>query len=260
MTRYVRTLGLFWSTALAAEMEYRLNFVVASITSAGGMVGSIFALSLLYRGDYRVRGWSWDQALLVMALFTLMEGVTRTFLTPNLGRLVSHVQQGTLDFVLLKPFDAQFWLSTRNVSPWGLPNVVVGLGLLVYAGGRCGFGPTNYLLGTAPLALAMMVLYSMWFILATTCIWFVKVSNVTHVLQAFLEAGRFPIAAYPVVWRFVFTFVCPVAFITTVPADAMLGRAGLPWLGGAVVLAGVLLGLSRLFWRFALRYYTSASS
>lgn len=260
MKRYSRTLGLFWSTALAAEMEYRLNFIVATLTSIGGLVGSIFALSLFYQGGNDLAGWTWHQALLVTALFTMMHGATRTFLTPNLGRLVLHVQNGTLDFLLLKPIDTQFWLSSRNVSPWGLPDLMLGFALLAYAGHHGGFGPMNYLFGLLPLAFAAVLLYSMWFILATTSIWFVKVSNVTHVLQSFLEAGRFPIGAYPTVWRFFFTFICPVAFITTAPVEAMLGRASAYWLIWAAALAVTLFTISRLFWRFALRFYTSASS
>ena len=35
-----------------------------------------------------------------------------------------HVQQGTLDFILLKPVDTQLWLSLRTVSPTGLPQQI----------------------------------------------------------------------------------------------------------------------------------------
>jgi ABC-2 type transport system permease protein len=67
-------------------------------------------------------------------------------------------------------------------------------------------------------------------------------------------------AAYPVVYRLFFTFVVPVAFLTTVPAQAMLNRSEITWVLGAVLLAGILFSFSVLFWRFALRFYTSASS
>ena len=260
MKRYVRTMKLFWSASLEAEMEYRLNFFIAITSSIGGLVGSMFALWLFFRGGNNLAGWQWNEALLVMAMFTLMQGASRMFLTPNLGQLVELVQLGTLDFVLLKPFDTQLWLSIRNISPWGVPDLLLGLAMIGFAGNSLEFGPVNYLLGVIPILLASVLLYSIWFILATTSIWFVKVSNVTHVLQSFLEAGRFPIAAYPGLMRFFFTFICPVAFLTTVPADAMLQRLDAQWILGAVALALTLFILSRLFLRFALRFYTSASS
>ncbi|MEM7761553.1 MAG: ABC-2 family transporter protein, partial [Cyanobacteria bacterium P01_A01_bin.40] len=91
-------------------------------------------------------------------------------------------------------------------------------------------------------------------------IWFVKVYNVTEVLRGLLEAGRYPMVAYPAIYRFFFTFIVPVAFLTTVPAQAMLNRSELIWSIGAAILAGILFSFSIFFWRFALRFYTSASS
>jgi ABC-2 type transport system permease protein len=260
VTRHFRLIPLFWSTAIAAEMEYRLNFVISTLTALGGLAGSVFGLFLFYRTGYKLGGWTWEQAMLVMGLFTLMEGVAAAFLNPNLGRIVRHVQTGTLDFVLLKPIDSQFWLSTRNFSPWGLPDVLFGLIVIGYAGTRLGFGPLQYARGLVPLALGMAVLYSLWFLLGTTSIWFVKIYNVTEVLRSLLEAGRFPLSAYPMAYQFFFTFVVPVAFLTTVPAQAMIGRTGAGWMIGAGGVAVGLLLFSRWFWRFALRYYTSASS
>ncbi len=260
MSRYWRVLKLFWSTALAAEMEYRVHFLISALTASLSLSGSLFTLYLFYHTAHGLGGWTWSQALLVMGLFTLLDGFSMTFLAPNLNRIVQHVQQGTLDFVLLKPIDSQFWLSTRNFSPWGTTNILLGAGLTVYASMRSGVQGADVLPGLVLLALAVLVLYGLWFTLATTSVWFVKIHNATEVLRNLLEAGRYPAQAYPVGFRIVFTLIVPVAFLTTVPAEAMLGRARWPWLGGAVLLAIVTMVGARLFWRFALRYYTSASS
>jgi ABC-2 type transport system permease protein len=260
MKRYVKVLGLFWSTAIAAELEYRLNFVIASLSSLGNLIGSLFSLFLFYRTGYTFQGWNWEEALVLLGIFTLLQGFSATFLVPNLNRIVEQVQQGTLDFVLLKPIGSQFWLSTRTVSPWGLPDVLFGGVLIGYAGRRLGLGFSNYLLSVLPILFGIASLYSLWFMLGATSIWFVKIYNVTEVLRGLLEAGRFPMVAYPAAYRFFFTFVVPVAFLTTVPAEAMLGRSPVIWLVGAGGLALGLLIASTIFWRFALRFYTSASS
>ncbi|MGB7444515.1 MAG: ABC transporter permease [Coleofasciculaceae cyanobacterium] len=260
MEKYLQVLKLFWSTAVAAELEYRLNFLVASFSSLGNLIGSLFSLFLFYGRDYTFQGWNWEEALVVLGIFTLLQGFSSTFLVPNLNRIVKHVQNGTLDFILLKPISSQFWLSTRTVSPWGLPDIILAVVLIGYAGRRLGLSFDNYLLGILPLFFGLVSLYSLWFMLGATSIWFVKIYNVTEVLRGLLEAGRFPIAAYPVAYRFFFTFVVPVAFLTTIPAEAMLGRSQEVWLIGSSILAIGLLFVSAIFWRFALRFYTSASS
>ncbi|MEO0537104.1 MAG: ABC transporter permease [Cyanobacteria bacterium P01_A01_bin.123] len=260
MGRYFKVLGLFWQTAIAAELEYRLNFLVATLSSLGNLVGSLFGLFLFYRTGYQFQGWSWQEAMVVLGIFTLMQGFSATFLVPNLNKIVTHVQEGTLDFVLLKPVSSQFWLSARTLSPWGFSDLLFGLIIIVYAGAQLQLAWWTYLLSLLPLLFAVVSLYSLWFILGATSIWFVKIYNVTEVLRGLLEAGRFPMVAYPAAYRVFFTFIIPVAFLTTVPAQMMLQRAEGGWILGSALLAGALLLGSNLWWRFALRFYTSASS
>ena len=260
MNRYFGVLKLLWSAAIAAELEYRINFILAALTSLGNLSGSIFGLFLFYRTGYTFQGWRWEEALIVLGIFTLLQGFSSTFLAPNLNRIVDHVQKGTLDFVLLKPISSQFWLSIHTLSPWGLPDIIFGVILIGYAGGRLGITLTNYLISAIPLVFGLGSLYSLWFMLGATSIWFVKIYNVTEVLRGLLEAGRYPMVAYPIAYRFFFTFVVPVAFFTTVPAEAMLGRVQVGWIVGAGLLALGLLIVTRFFWSFALRFYTSASS
>lgn len=260
LKRYFRVLKLFLATAIAAELEYRVNFIIAALTSFGSLSGSLFALFLFYQGDYTFQGWSWEEALVVLGVFTLLQGFSATFLAPNLNQIVRQVQLGTLDFVLLKPISSQFWLSTRTVSPWGVPDILFGLATIGYAGHQLGITSSAYFRAIPPLLFGVLSLYSLWFMLGATSIWFVKIYNVTEVLRGLLEAGRFPMAAYPVAYRFFFTFIVPVAFLTTIPAETILNRSELSWIVGAGLLAAILLLVSRAFWRFALRFYTSASS
>ncbi|MEB3263958.1 MAG: ABC-2 family transporter protein [Synechococcus sp.] len=264
LRRHGRILGRFWSTSLAAEMEYPLNLVIELLAVLGNLAGSLGVLALLFGPNRQagLGGWSWEAALVVLGVYTLLEGVTSCVLQPNLSRIVGHVQNGTLDFVLLQPLDSQFWLSTRHCSPWGLPGLAAGLLLIGWGAVHAGtaFAPAGLLLAGVLLLAAVVILYSLWFLLAALSLWFVKVWNATEVLRTVLVAGRYPLSAYPVALRLVFTLVLPVAFLTSVPAEAILGRAAPLWALGSLGFAALALAASRLLWRQALRHYTSASS
>ncbi|AUS99870.1 MULTISPECIES: ABC transporter permease [unclassified Nostoc] len=260
MGKYWKVLRLFWSAAIAAELEYRINFLIATLSSLGNLAGSLFGLFLFYRTGYTFAGWSWEAALVVLGIFTLLQGFSAIFLAPNLNRIVRHVQEGTLDFVLLKPIRSQFWLSTYTISPWGVPDLIFGSIIIAYAGQRLGLKVENYFLSLLPLFCGLLILYSLWFMLGATSIWFVKIYNVTEVLRGLVEAGRYPMIAYPATYRFFFTFIVPVAFLTTIPAEILLGRVQVNWLIGTALLSVALFWISTYFWRFALRFYTSASS
>jgi ABC-2 type transport system permease protein len=198
----------------------------------------------------------------VLGIYTLLNGFSSTLLRPNLGNLVKQVQSGGLDFVLLKPMDSQVWLSLRTLSPWGLPEMLLGLALVVVGTIRSGARPDaiTILTGGLMVLAGVTILYSLWFVLAATSIWFVKIWNATEVLRSLLAAGQYPVSAYPPALRLVFTTLLPVAFLTTVPAEALLGLANGRSVLAGIALAGLSLLGSRALWRLALRHYTSASS
>ncbi|KZR64715.1 MULTISPECIES: ABC transporter permease [Prochlorococcus] len=262
MGRYLLSLKRFWGTALAGQLEYQANMLIDLLAMVGSLAGSIFVLSVFFGQGRDLGGWSWEAALVVQGIYTFLDGVSSTWLRPNLGAIVTHVREGTLDFVLLKPIDSQFWVSLRIMAPAGLPEMGLGLVLIVWAASRAG---ASFSLGTVLVAVLMLcvggvILYALWFVIAATSIWFVKTWNATEVLRAVLASGRFPVSAYPPTLRLVFILVLPVAFLTTVPAEVILGRAAMPMLALGMFLAVIFFVGSRAFWLFALRYYTSASS
>jgi ABC-2 type transport system permease protein len=260
MKRYIKTIWLFLYSAFCVELEYRTNFFLACLSSLLNLAGSVFALSLFFRVAGNLGGWRWEEALIVMGLFTFLDGVATAWLRPNLSEIVRYVREGTMDFILIKPFDSQVWLSTRHLSVWGIPNILFGLALVFFAGIRLHLTAFQYISGIPAIFFGTVILYSLWFLIAATSVFFVKVHNATFVLRSVLEAGRYPVGAYPTVYRLVFTFILPVAFLTTVPAESMLGRADATGVVSMVLLAAIMFGSARFFWRFSLRHYSSASS
>jgi ABC-2 type transport system permease protein len=251
MGRYLLTLRRFWATALAGQLEYQLNLLIDLLAMAGNLAGSLFVISLFYGPGRNLGGWNWEAALVVLGIYTVLDGACSSLLRPNLGTIVTHVQQGTLDFILLKPIDSQFWLSFRTFSPAGLPEIGTGLGLILWAAAKAGAtpSPTGVLTAALMLASSLVILYSLWFGLATTSIWFVKTWNATEVLRAALTAGRYPISAYPLRLRSLLTVVLPVAFLTTVPAEAILGRSSGGWQLLALLIVAVVVWLGLRVWK-----------
>ncbi len=223
-THTLRILSSFWISSIASEFEYRFNILIEFISVIGNLFGSLFTLSLFYSIDTDLGGWSWETSIIILGVYTFLEGFTIMFLAPNLSRIVRHVQNGTLDFVLLKPVDSQLWLSLRIFSPWGIPSIFAGTFLMIFGLflSRVSFSILNLFISITILGTSLLILYSLWFLIATTSIWFVRVWNANEVLRSTLVAGRYPIAAYPEQIRFLFTFVLPIAFLTTVPAETML--------------------------------------
>ena len=262
MYRYIKTIKLLWSTAFASQLEYQLNFLIELLALFGTLLGSVFILSLFFTGGRQLGDWTWESALVIQGVYTFLDGLTNALLRPNLTEIVNYVREGTLDYVLLKPIDSQFWLSFKKFSFAGLPEIILGISIVFWSTIESGSSFSFYNLSTfiISLLLGFVILYSVWFLIAASSIWFVKTWNATEVLRALLAAGRYPISAYPVILRFIFTLVLPVAFLTTFPAEAILGELKFNILFFVLILSSLFFIFSRFFWNFALKHYTSASS
>ncbi|MDB5077040.1 MAG: transporter permease [Chloroflexi bacterium] len=259
--RYFRLIMLLAGASVSAQLEYRVNFLVNVASSILASGGALFGLSILFSDGQRVGGWTYREAIVVVGLFTLVEGFIATFLQPNLSRVSEAVRTGTMDFTLLKPIDSQFLVSAREVNIFRLSDILIGLGLMLWAVITLHSAtPWGVALGIVLILAGLVIVYAIWFILTTTAFWFVNIENLTELFHGLFGAGQFPVTAFPGWTRIVFSFVVPVAFITTVPAEAFIGRADPARAVGAAAIALFLFFVARWFWKFAVRSYTSASS
>ena len=179
-----------------------------------------------------------------------------------MSALIDSVRDGTLDFTLTKPEDAQLLVSIQRVAIWSLLDLLMGTGVLVAAlvrlGKTIGVGEAAAFIGM--LLAGAVIVYSFWLILASLSFWLVRVENLLEIFQSMYQAGRWPVSLYPGWLRFALTFIVPVAFATTVPAEALTGRLDASTLLGALGLAILLAALARLVWRLGLRRYSGASA
>ena len=262
LKKYLKIYSLFLYTSVASELEYKINVIVDFITAILSLIGSVFLLTIFFQNTDTIAGWSFEQALIIQGIYTILNGITNTWFNPNLTEIVKHIREGTLDFVLLKPVDSQFYISLKKIAPSGFLEIILGFCLLSYC---IGINQININLGFMLLCIttlfcSIVILYSLWFLISTTTIWFVKTWNATEVLRSFLYLGRFPLNSFSFSLRIFFSIFVPIAFITSIPSEVFLGLANIWEISLEIIISGIFLIVSRMFWLFALKYYTSASS
>jgi len=259
---YLRLLAVQLRLSAVLSLQYRADFVSDGITSLLWLGFNALPLAVAFQGRQEIAGWTFPEALVVLGLFTLLKGVMDGAINPALTAVVEQIRKGTLDFTLLKPVDAQFLVSTARFQPWKAADVLGGLALIVYALIRNGRPPTPGEVLAAGLLLiaALTLLYSLWILTVCAAFFVVRLDNLAYLFTSLFDLARWPSAVFHGVYRFLFTFVVPLAIMTTYPALALLGRLT----AGAV--AGALLGalafglLSRAVWQRSIGHYTSASS
>jgi ABC-2 type transport system permease protein len=262
MRRYLRLLGIQFRASAAVAMQYRVEFLVEGALAVFWMGWSLVPLLVVFEHRDAVAGWSFEEALVVIGWFTLMKGVLEGAVNPSLTSVVEHIRKGTLDFVLLKPADAQFLVSTAKFEPWRVLDLAGGAAIFAVAFHRMGRWPApGHLLAAALLfACAAGVLYSLWILVISAAFYVVKVDNLSFLFSSIFDAARWPISVFRGVWRLAFTVVIPLGLMTTYPALALLGRLDAATAGKALLGTAAFAVFSRLVWLRSISRYTSASS
>ncbi len=260
-----RLIELAWNylrIGIANEMQYRVNFFIQLLQSLISLATGLIGLWLIFSHTTSLGGWSQPELLAVMGVYMLMGGLIQAAIQPNMQRLMNEIQDGTLDFALTKPVDGQVLVSIREFRFWQLTDVLVGLGVLGVAIVQIKeqIGLVQTLAFVAALGLGGVMIYCFWLILTTTAFWLIRVWELVNLFQGLYAAGRYPVTIYPEWLRLGLTFLVPVAFAVTVPAQALTNRLTPLTLLGAVGLAAGLLLLARFIWRLGVRSYAGASA
>jgi ABC-2 type transport system permease protein len=262
MRKYFRLLAIQLRISVASAIAYRANFLIEGVMSAAWLALTLLPLIVVYSARDSVNGWDAPSALIVMAYFTALRALLEGIVSPSLVDLVEKIRSGSFDYVLLKPIDAQMAVSASKYEPWKIFDLLGAIAIAIYAFSQRGAppAPADAALGLGMLVAGAVAMYSVWIACAAVSFWVGRLDNLMYLLSAIFDTARWPVQVFPNVWRIVFTFVIPVAIMTTFPAMALLGKLSLTALLATIAGALAMLVVSRLIWRAAIRSYTSASS
>jgi ABC-2 type transport system permease protein len=258
--RYLELFRIQLKAATLLSLQYRVDFFVQAAMALFWSATALIPLLVLFSMRKGVAGWSAAEALVVVGFFMALKGILLGAIQPSLGNVVEHIRKGTLDFLLLKPVDAQFLLSTSKLDLARAADVTAGFVLVGWSLSRAGAQPsfTDVLLALLALGCALAILYSMWILVVSLAFHVVKIDNLSHLIVSTFDAARWPSSVFRGGLAFVFTFVVPLALMTTYPALALLGRISWPEVVTAIGVAAAFLLASRWVWLRSLKSYTGA--
>jgi len=262
MMNFFRLAWAYFRVGALNELQYRVNFFIQVFQSFLALGTGLVGLALVFNHTDSLSGWSRPELLAVMGIHILMGGLIKTTIQPNMERLMGDVQQGTLDYTLTRPADSQVLVSVREVRIWQVVDILMGLIVLLVAlvqiqhrvglWQALGFG--------IALVMGGLMIYCFWLMLTTGAFWVVRMDQIVELFQGVYQAGRWPVGIYPLWLRTGLTFLVPVAFAVTVPAEALTGRLTWQTMVGAAALTAFLFVLARWVWKTGLRNYTGASA
>ncbi len=262
MTRALRLLLMQLRTSLMTAAQYRWDFLVDGAISLLWTGTAVIPLFVVYGASTQARipGWTLGEAMLVTGWFILLQAILEGAISPGLNAVVDHIRKGTLDFLLLKPFDAQFLVSTSRFQVWRVTGFINAAVVLTIGLQRSSHTPSlvEGAMAFVLLLVGIVLLYSLWILIVSSAFYVVKVDNLTYLFSSIFDAARWPGSVFRGGLRVVFTFLLPLIVMTSFPAEALLGRLPLSQFFAAIAATAVFFWVSRQVWLHALGHYTSA--
>lgn len=244
------------------SFSYRGNFWWRMSLTTAESITILLAINIIFGHIGTISGWDYHNMLVLIGTFMIADTFAWFFYKGGLHVFDELINKGTLDWLLVKPVDAQFLAATHRIDVDDAGRTLVGVGLLAYG---LQYVPLVQTLAMLPVYIFLIlcgqvVLYSIMIIVKTISFKSIHGWATNAVSFRFQELARYPTDIYTGMLHTLYTFILPLAFIATVPAKALTGKLSLPLIVGAIFAATISLAIARLVWLKALKGYSSASS
>jgi ABC-2 type transport system permease protein len=264
MRRYLEIYWLMIRNSLIREMNFKANFILWMVVEFLWFLGQIVFLEVLFGHTERIGDWTKWECVLLVGTHQLTSQIFQAFFYVNLAELPDLIRTGRLDLLLVLPVDAQFAVSTRRFGMDNVVNAFVGVAIVVFSLAQLHIVPSAQAIALFAVAIAfgVAVHYAVMFFLATIAFWIVRAQGLIYGYYNVFNIARFPDVIFRGVFRVIFSYLIPVILVANVPSRLLARAFDSPW-NGLAQLAGAAIFVvfgTRMFWHFALRRYSSASS
>lgn len=262
MLHYFRLLTTLLKINIQQELAYRTDAIVNIFVMLMWTGWELLSLSIIFSNTATLGGWGIGELITLLGVFRLVHTVMAALVWPNTEKFNTGMRDGSLDYTLLQPAPTLFLVTFTRIIIWRAADLVLAVVLLVVGLSLSGDAVTwpSFVSFAALLAGGMIIFYSLWVVMMAVTFWFIKFDNNVTILQALLEAGRYPATVYPPWLRLIVTFIVPIAVTTTVPVQALRGELSVGQIGLFLLVAMLASALALRIWRAGVQRYSGASS
>ncbi len=257
-------LGYYWRIFLALRkpdlqrtLAYRGDFIFWASISLMWTLFQLFFYSILISMTGEIGGWTEPELWVLVSVYTIIDAFTWSVLYQNMSAYTSSVYDGSLSLILTRPIPTQYLIMVNRVSYTNITRLLTGVIMLIISLHNLGQLPTlaDTLIGIIFIIVAVLLIYFVWFILATLCFYVEKFDEINDMVPALRRIWSFPRTIYTGVFSLVFTVLLPLGLAASVPAESFLHRFSWPTALYLVAFVITLIWLSHLFFQFSLKRY-----
>jgi ABC-2 type transport system permease protein len=258
----LKLLSAFLKVNIQMSLAYRADTVVNILLNLMWLGWELLSLSIIFNNTDTIGGWDFGELIALLGVFRLVHTLMIALIWPNTEKFNQSIRDGSMDYTLLQPINSMFLVTFSRVTVWRAWDLVLAAILIIVGINLAGDTTTPLSILTFILLTisGAIIIYSLWIVLIALTFWFTKFDNNVTILQALLDAGRYPVTVYPVWLRILVTFVIPIAVATTIPLQGLRGDLTLGRVMMFVAIGVISFFIASKVWKRGLKQYSGASS
>jgi len=259
---YLNLIKTFLKVNIQMSLAYRADTVVNILLNLMWLGWELLGLSIIFSNTETLGGWGFGELIALLGVFRLINTLMIALIWPNTEKFNQSIRDGSMDYTILQPANSMFLVTFSRITVWRFWDLILAVILIVVGITKSGdvTTPLSILTFILLTVSGAIVIYSLWIVLIALTFWFTKFDNNVTILQALMDAGRYPVTVYPVWLRIIVTFIIPVAVATTVPLQALRGELDLQRVLVFLVIGIASFWISSRVWKAGLKRYSGASS
>lgn len=259
--RYLKLYIEFVRNSIIREMMFRTHFILSFTARLIWFLSFILLYHVIFQNITSLGAMSYDQALLYISIFYLIDTVGFTLFIKNFSTMPEYIADGRLDTIITKPADSQFFVSLRYFSIVSLAAVVPPLILMIRQITILQIPLTafNVIAFLIAFTAAIAIYYALWFITLLILFWVIRVDALHEFFVTLWRFMQFPPSIFQQPLRFFFIGVVPILFTVIVPTDILQGIYQPLPLAALAASAIISLYISRVLWKIGLKRYQSTN-
>ncbi len=259
---FLKLISTFFKINVQMSLAYRADTVVNILLNLMWLGWELLGLSIIFSNTETLGGWGLGELIALLGVFRLINTLMIALIWPNTEKFNQSIRDGSMDYTILQPVNSMFLVTFSRITVWRFWDLILATVLIVTGINMSGdiVTPLSILTFLLLTVSGAVVIYSLWIVLIALTFWFTKFDNNVTILQALMDAGRYPVTVYPVWLRIIVTFIIPIAVATTVPLQALRGELDLLRVSIFFVIGIAAFWVASKVWKAGLKRYSGASS
>lgn len=247
---------------LKSKMSYRADFIISTIGMILTNITGFVTFWIMFQNFPSIMGWNYHEMLFLYGFSLIALTPVQCFFDNN-WNLRQYVYSGDFIKYCFRPINLFFYYISEVFDIKGIGQFLFGGVTIVYAWSKLGLEVSFLIIVELIVAVvtASLFMIALMNAAAATCFWIIASGYVMVTAFKFKDYAKFPVTIFNPAFRFVFTFIIPIAFISYYPSLVFLRPNAIPLLTWLSPVIGIIFFyLSYRIWMRGASTYSGTGS